>query len=80
MQVKKYGIGSQIIFEWSGSTQYGTITDVIIKKGKPRQYEVRAESGNMYPLMGVDTKALCGGRILSNLTDKIINKGLESTN
>ena len=73
MRVKKYNEGNSVVFEWEDSIQLGTVESVVIEK-KARRYEVRAESGNLYPKMGVDTKKEYPGKILSSLTEVYFRK------
>jgi hypothetical protein len=73
MRVKKYNENNSVVFEWEGSIQLGIIESVVINK-KSRKYIVRAESGRLYPEMGVDTVADYPGRILSDLTEKYYAK------
>jgi len=73
MRVKKYNERNPVVFIWEDSIQLGVVEKVVLEK-KSRKYEVRAESGQLYPIMGVDTKKDFPGRILADLTDKYYTK------
>jgi len=73
MRVKKFNEGHNVVFQWEDSIQLGRVERVVFEK-KARRYEVRAESGNLYPVMGVDTTKDFPGKIISDLTEKYFSK------
>ena len=73
MRVKKYNENNQVVFEWDDSIQLGLIESVVMEK-KSRKYIIRAESGQLFPKMGVDTRTDFPGRILSEITAKYYKK------
>tara|TARA_R110002126_G_scaffold209411_3_gene356013 strand:- start:87 stop:347 length:261 start_codon:yes stop_codon:yes gene_type:complete len=77
MRVKKYNEGNKVVFVWEESIQLGVVESVILSK-KSRKYELRAESGQLYPIMGVDTKTDFPGFIMSDITSKYYGKQKET--
>lgn len=63
--------GETVLFISGDSKQRGTITDTYVRQRK-RLYTVKAESGDLYDGMPVDTKASPRYRILLALTEKYL--------